>query len=45
MQMPMDDRKQRVLRAIVSLYSDDGEPVGSGLLADVYKRQYQYNKK
>ena len=38
MQMPIDDRKQRVLRAIVSLYSDDGEPVGSGLLAEHFGR-------
>ncbi len=29
----MDDRKQRVLRAIVTLYGIDGEPVGSGSLA------------
>lgn len=29
----MDDRKQRVLRAIVALYGIDGEPVGSGSLA------------
>ena len=27
--MAMDERKQRVLRAIVSLYSVEGEPVGS----------------
>lgn len=32
--MAMDDRKQRVLRAIVTLYGADGEPVGSGLLAE-----------
>ena len=32
--MPMDDRKRRVLRAIVTLYGADGEPVGSGLLAE-----------
>ena len=31
--MPIDDRKQRVLRAIVMLYGAQGEPVGSGLLA------------
>ena len=31
----MDERKRRVLSAIVSLYSADGEPVGSNLL-----RQY-----
>lgn len=29
----MDDRKQRILMAIVSLYSSDGEPVGSQLLS------------
>lgn len=29
----MDDRKQRILMAIVSLYSSDGEPVGSNLLS------------
>ncbi len=32
----MDDRKQRVLRAIVTLYGADGEPVGSGLLAQTF---------
>lgn len=32
--MAMDDRKQRVLRAVVTLYGMDGEPVGSGLLAE-----------
>ncbi len=31
--MAMDDRKQRVLTAIVSLYSNGGEPVGSTLLS------------
>lgn len=31
--MPMDDRKQRVLEAIVALYNEGGEPVGSGLLS------------
>lgn len=36
--MPIDDRKQRVLRAIVALYSTDGEPVGSGLLAEHFGR-------
>ncbi|WP_418668344.1 heat-inducible transcriptional repressor HrcA [Allofournierella sp.] len=30
--MAMDDRKQRVLEAIVALYTEGGEPVGSGLL-------------
>lgn len=31
--MSIDDRKQRVLTAIVSLYSTEGEPVGSTLLS------------
>ena len=31
--MPMDDRKQRVLEAIVALYNECGEPVGSGVLS------------
>ena len=31
--MTVDERKQRVLQAIVSLYWLDGEPVGSGVLA------------
>ena len=30
--MAMDDRKRRVLQAVVTLYGIDGEPVGSGLL-------------
>ena len=30
--MAIDDRKQRVLQAVVTLYGLDGEPVGSGLL-------------
>ena len=30
----MDARKQRILEAIVALYASDGEPVGSGLLAN-----------
>lgn len=30
----MDDRKRRVLQAIVSLYAMDGEPVGSSLLQE-----------
>ena len=34
----MDDRKQRVLRAIVTLYGTDGEPVGSSLLAEYFGR-------
>lgn len=32
----MDDRKQRVLRAIVTLYGTDGEPVGSVSLARAF---------
>ena len=32
--MTVDARKQRVLQAIVSLYGMDGEPVGSGVLAN-----------
>ncbi|MEG1754076.1 MAG: heat-inducible transcription repressor HrcA, partial [Christensenella sp.] len=31
--MGIDDRKQLVLQAIVRLYSKEGEPVGSTLLA------------
>ncbi len=31
--MPMDKRKQRILEAVVALYSAEGEPIGSGLLA------------
>ena len=27
--MAMDARKQRILEAIVALYANDGEPVGS----------------
>lgn len=34
--MAIDDRKQRVLRAIVSLYGTEGEPVGSGVLAQYF---------
>lgn len=34
--MAMDDRKQRVLDAIVLLYGSGGEPIGSGLLADYF---------
>lgn len=34
--MPIDDRKQRILMAIVSLYADDGEPVGSNLLSKYF---------
>ena len=32
--MAMDARKQRILAAIVALYANGGEPVGSGLLAN-----------
>ena len=32
--MAMDRRKQRILEAVVALYGADGEPVGSGLLAN-----------
>ncbi len=35
--MAMDERKQRILGAVVSLYSDAGEPVGSGVLANYFK--------
>lgn len=31
--MAIDDRKQRILMAIVSLYASEGEPVGSNLLS------------
>ena len=34
--MAMDARKQRILEAIVALYAMDGEPVGSGLLANYF---------
>ena len=34
--MAMDQRKQRILEAIVALYAVDGEPVGSGLLAHYF---------
>ena len=30
----MDERKQQVLRAIVTLYTHDGEPIGSHLLSE-----------
>lgn len=33
----IDDRKQRVLRAIVTLYGSAGEPVGSGVLAKYFE--------
>ena len=32
----MDARKQRILEAIVALYANEGEPVGSGLLASYF---------
>lgn len=35
--MAMDERKQRILGAVVSLYSDAGEPVGSGVLANYFE--------
>ena len=34
--MAMDARKQRILEAIVALYANGGEPVGSGLLANYF---------
>lgn len=34
--MAMDRRKQRILEAIVALYAAEGEPVGSGLLANYF---------
>ena len=34
--MAMDARKQRILEAIVALYANCGEPVGSGLLANYF---------
>ncbi len=34
--MAMDARKQRILEAIVALYANGGEPVGSGLLASYF---------
>lgn len=34
--MPMDDRKQRILMAIVTLYSGNGEPIGSNLLSQYF---------
>jgi heat-inducible transcriptional repressor len=34
--MTVDDRKQRIMQAIVTLYGVEGEPVGSGLLADYF---------
>ncbi|MFI3170029.1 MAG: heat-inducible transcriptional repressor HrcA [Faecalibacterium sp.] len=35
--MAMDERKQRILGAVVTLYSDAGEPVGSGVLANHFE--------
>ena len=32
--MGMDERKRRILAAVVSLYADAGEPVGSHLLCN-----------
>lgn len=34
--MAMDERKRRVLQAIVALYGLEGEPVGSGVLANYF---------
>ncbi len=34
--MTMDERKQRILGAVVTLYSNGGEPVGSGVLANYF---------
>lgn len=34
--MTVDERKQRILQAIVALYGMEGEPVGSGVLASCY---------
>ena len=34
--MPIDDRKQRILLAIVSLYSTNAEPIGSNLLSQYF---------
>ncbi|MFV0414479.1 MAG: heat-inducible transcriptional repressor HrcA [Oscillospiraceae bacterium] len=34
--MAMDDRKQRILTAIVSLYSTNAEPIGSNLLSQYF---------
>ena len=38
--MTMDARKQRILEAIVAIYSTGGEPVGSGLLASQIGRAH-----
>ena len=42
--MAMDARKQRILEAIVALYSTDGEPVGSGLLASYFDIIFALNR-
>ena len=34
--MPMDDRKRKIMMAIVSLYATGGEPVGSNLLSHYF---------
>ena len=34
--MPMDDRKRQILQAIVQLYGMEGEPIGSGVLANYF---------
>ncbi|MDL2253525.1 heat-inducible transcriptional repressor HrcA [Ruminococcaceae bacterium OttesenSCG-928-I18] len=34
--MPIDDRKQKIMMAIVSLYANGGEPVGSNLLSHYF---------
>ena len=34
--MTMDERKQRIMQAIVTLYAMEGEPVGSSLLASYF---------
>ncbi len=34
--MTMDERKQRIMQAIVTLYALEGEPVGSSLLANYF---------
>ena len=42
--MTVDERKQRILEAIVALYAMDGEPVGSGLLSRYFDIcLYYYN--
>lgn len=34
--MPMDDRKSKIMQAIVQLYGLEGEPIGSGVLANYF---------